>query len=552
MQRASSLAALADNVFDLLIIGGGITGCGVAREAVRRGLRTALVEAGDFASGTSSRSTKLIHGGLRYLKEFDFHLVREAVSERQHLVAAAPHLVRPAWFVFPVYRGDPDPLWKLRIGLWLYDRYAGPTLGGYRHRALSVPRLLEEEPLLRREGLTGGAMYTDSVTDDARLTAAVARAAAAAGAVVLNHAAVVGFVRDAGGRITGVRVEDRLAAGGTVLEVRAGKVLNATGPWGDHVRRLDDPGAPRLLRLTKGIHLAFPRERLPLRHAVTMRGLDGRIMFAVPRGEFAYAGTTDTVYRDDPGRPRVERQDAEYVLAAVNHSFPGQALGPDDVVSAWAGLRPLIDPGDTRNPGAISRDYKLFTSPSGLITVAGGKLTAYRAMAAKILDEVFPATRGTPADDEPLPGGGRQPSAAEAEAAARDYGLDRDQIDILIRRYGTDFRRVLEELEPGDPGEGQEARQPGKADQAGAADRVRRVRAEARWAVHREMAQTLNDLLWRRAPEALWSADNGRSVAEAAAGAMGDLLGWDDRRRRAEVEDYLQQIKAMHAWKAQA
>ncbi|MFO7245394.1 MAG: glycerol-3-phosphate dehydrogenase/oxidase [Thermaerobacter sp.] len=546
MQRQSSLAALAEEVFDLLIIGGGITGCGVAREAARRGLRTALVEAGDFAGGTSSRSTKLIHGGLRYLKEFDFQLVREAVSERQRLVAAAPHLVRPIWFVFPVYRGDPDPLWKLRIGLWLYDRYAGPTLGGYRHRPLPPARLLEEEPLLRRQDLVGGAMYTDSVTDDARLTVTVARAAAAAGAVLANHAAVVGFLRDGSGRVTGARVEDRLAPG-TVIEVRARKVLNATGPWGDQVRRLDEPEASRLLRLTKGIHLAFPRQRLPLRHAVTMRGPDGRIMFAVPRGDFAYAGTTDTVYEGDPGRPLVEPQDARYVLEAVNRNFPGAGLEPGDVISAWAGLRPLIDPGDTRSPGAISRDYKLFTSPSGLVTVAGGKLTAYRAMAEKIVDEVFPATRGAPVDAEPLPGGDRLPSAAEIDQAAAAHGLDRRQVEVLVGRYGGDFGSVLEELEPG----AAPAPAAPQSGDAGVQDaRVRRIRAEARWAVRREMAQTLGDLLWRRAPEGLWSHDNGRSVAAAAAEVMGDLLGWDQRRRQAEIDAYLQQVETMHAWKA--
>ncbi|HEX6989263.1 MAG TPA: glycerol-3-phosphate dehydrogenase [Bacillota bacterium] len=537
MQRASMLADLAGGIYDLLVVGGGITGCGVAREAAHRGLRTALVEAGDFASGTSSRSTKLIHGGLRYLKEFDFALVRESVRERQRLLTAAPHLVRPIWFVFPVYRGDPDPLWKLRVGLWLYDRYAGPTLGGFRHRALSPRRLLEEEPLLRRDGLAGGAMYTDSVTDDARLTATVARAAAAAGAVVVNHASVTGFLRDGSGRIRGATVEDRLAGDGSVLEVRARTVLNATGPWGDQVRRLDDAAAPRLLRLTKGIHLAVPRARLPLRHAVTMRGPDGRIMFAVPRGDFTYAGTTDTPYRDDPARPRVERRDAEYVLAAVNRNFPEAALEPGDVVSAWAGLRPLIDPGDARDPGAISRDYRLFTSPSGLVTVAGGKLTAYRAMAARIVDEVFPDTRGATPDDAPLPGGEKLPGDGDAEATARAHGLERDQVDVLIRRYGAEFTRVLEEMEPG---------------QQGVPARTRRVRAEARWAVRKEMAQTLADLLWRRAPEALWSADNGRGVAEAAAAAMGDLLGWDERRRRAEVDGYLLQVEAMHAWKAEA
>ena len=543
MDRQRALAQLQQETFDLLIIGGGITGSGVAREAAHRGLRVAVVEARDFAAGTSSRSTKLIHGGLRYLKERDFRLVREAVVERMRLLRLAPHLVRAEWFVFPVYRGDPDPLWQLRIGLWLYDRYAGRSLGTLRHRMLRPEEVLREEPLLRREGLVGAGMYVDAVTDDARLTATVARQAAAAGAVVVNYAEVVGFVKDERGQVVGVRVRDRLAGGGPdqggatpgeAFVVRARKVLNATGPWADHVRRLDDPASPRLLRLTKGIHIAFTRERLPLRHAVTMRGPDGRIMFAVPRAEFAYAGTTDTVYRDDPARPQPEADDVRYVLAALHRNFPDAGLGPDDVISAWAGLRPLIDPGDARDPGAISRDYQLYWSPSGLITVAGGKLTAYKAMARNIVDRVFPETRGAPADEEPLPGGHRPPGEAELRERAARTGLPVEELRWLARHFGDEVDRVLGHLRPEDL-------------QAG--PRAARVRAAVRYAAAQEMACTLADALWRRVPEALWSTDNGRGVASDAAAAMGEVLGWDEARRDAEVAAYLGQVEAMHAWR---
>lgn len=533
MDRKAALAELQRGTFDLLIIGGGITGSGVAREAARRGLRVAVVEARDFAAGTSSRSTKLIHGGLRYLKERDFRLVREAVVERMRLLRLAPHLVRPEWFVFPVYRGDPDPLWMLRIGLWLYDRYAGRDLGTLRHRSLRPSEVRDVEPLLRQDGLVGAGMYVDAVTDDARLTATVARSAVAAGAVVANHAEVVGFVKDASGQILGVRVRDVLA-GDETFEVRARKVLNATGPWADHVRRLDDPGARRLLRLTKGIHIAFPRERLPIRQAVTMRGPDGRIMFAVPRDRFAYAGTTDTVYQDDPARPRPEADDVRYVLGAVRRNFPSTGVGPDDVISAWAGLRPLIDPGDTRDPSAISRDYELYWSPSGLVTVAGGKLTAYKAMARAIVDKVFPETAGAPVDEEPLPGGKRPPTDADLQAAASRTGLPVDEVRWLARHFGDEYDRVLGYLRPGD---------------LEAGPRAARVRAAARYAAAEEMACTLGDVLWRRVPEALWSEDNGRGVAAEAAAAMGEVLGWDEARRDAEVSAYLSQVQEMHAWR---
>ncbi|WP_460039718.1 glycerol-3-phosphate dehydrogenase/oxidase [Thermaerobacter litoralis] len=570
VDRQQALARLQQETFDLLIIGGGITGSGVAREAAHRGLRVAVVEARDFAAGTSSRSTKLIHGGLRYLKERDFRLVHEAVVERMRLLRLAPHLVRAEWFVFPVYRGDPDPLWQLRIGLWLYDRYAGRSLGTLRHRILSPQRVREEEPLLRQEGLVGAGMYVDAVTDDARLTATVARQAVAAGAVVANYAEVTGFIKDGQGRVVGVRVRDRLAggappaasaapgaadegtnpaapgtaaaggaagqalAGGDEFVVRARKILNATGPWADRVRQLDDPASPRLLRLTKGIHIAFTRERLPIRHAVTMRGPDGRIMFAVPRGAFAYAGTTDTVYRDDPARPRPEADDVRYVLDALGRNFPGTGLGPDDVISAWAGLRPLIDPGDARDPSAISRDYQLYTSPSGLVTVAGGKLTAYKAMARNIVDKVFPETRGAPVDEEPLPGGARVPTEGELREKAGRTGLPVEELQWLARHFGDELDRVLGYLRPEDL-------------QAG--PRAARVRAAARYAAAEEMAQTLADALWRRVPEALWSTDNGRGVAADAAAAMGEILGWDDARRDAEVAAYLAQVEAMHAWR---
>ncbi|ADU51746.1 Glycerol-3-phosphate dehydrogenase [Thermaerobacter marianensis DSM 12885] len=591
MDRQRALAQLQQETFDLLIIGGGITGSGVAREAAHRGLRVAVVEARDFAAGTSSRSTKLIHGGLRYLKERDFRLVHEAVVERMRLLRLAPHLVRAEWFVFPVYRGDPDPLWQLRIGLWLYDRYAGRSLGTLRHRMLSPQQVREVEPLLRQDRLVGAGMYVDAVTDDARLTATVARQAVAAGAVVVNHAEVTGFIKDPGGRVVGVRVRDLLAVhgagggaeagetargggaqdagaatagaggagggparataaptgtaaagggagqaapGGDEFVVRARKILNATGPWADHVRRLDDPASPRLLRLTKGIHIAFRRDRLPIRHAVTMRGRDGRIMFAVPRGDFAYAGTTDTVYRDDPARPRPEPDDVRYVLDALHRNFPGAGLGPDDVISAWAGLRPLIDPGDARDPSAISRDYQLYWSPSGLITVAGGKLTAYKAMARNIVDRVFPETKGAPVDEEPLPGGRRPPTEAELRDKAAQTGLPVEELQWLARHFGDEMDRVLGYLRPGDL-------------QAG--PRVARVRAAARYAAAEEMACTLADALWRRVPEALWSTDNGRGVAAEAAAAMAEVLGWDDARRDAEVSAYLSQVQAMHDWR---
>src|SRR5919201_1569547 len=314
MDRERMLARAADEVFDLLVIGGGITGVGVAREAALRGLRVAVVERMDFAYGTSSRSTKLIHGGLRYLRNLEFRLVREAVEERQHLIRMAPHLVHPLPFVFPVYAGDPDPLWKLKLGLVLYDWFAGPS-NTIPHTIYRGARLLEYEPLLHPEGLVDGAIYADTATDDSRLVLEVLMSAVDAGAVAANYAEAVELRTDGQGRLIGARVRDAL--NGDQFDIRATRVLNAAGPWADSVRRLEVPGTGPLLRLTKGVHITVPRARLPVRHAVTMRGVDGRVMFAVPSGNYTYLGTTDTDHRGIPDAAAIEWSDVSYVLSAA-------------------------------------------------------------------------------------------------------------------------------------------------------------------------------------------------------------------------------------------
>ena len=351
MERQTMLRRLSSETFDLVVIGGGITGTGVAREAARRGLRTALVEQRDFAWGTSSRSTKLIHGGLRYLRNYEFGLVRESVVERQHLLRMAPHLVHPLPFVLPVYAGDPDPLWMLKLGLMLYDWFSGPGTA-IRHRILRGAAVHQWEPLLSGEGLVGGGVYMDCTTDDARLVVEVLQSAVQWGAAAANYLAVTAFVRDGQGRLEAVEVQDTIS--GDRFAVRAKRVLSACGPWADAVRRMDDPQAPPLLRLTKGVHITVARERLPLRAAVTMRGLDGRIMFAIPSGAFTYLGTTDTDYTGAPEDVAVEASDVDYILAAARRNFPGQRLTRDDVVSAWAGLRPLVR-SQAADPSAVSR-----------------------------------------------------------------------------------------------------------------------------------------------------------------------------------------------------
>jgi glycerol-3-phosphate dehydrogenase len=303
MDRSSALRRLGEGTFDLLVIGGGITGAGIAREASLRGFRVALVERRDFASGTSSRSTKLIHGGLRYLRQFSFKLVAEAVHERQLLLRTAPHLVEPMPFLFPVYHGDPDSLVAVGAGLLMYDLFARLEA---HHRMLGPSAVLAREPQLRGHDLIGGTLYTDSRTDDARLTLAVLQSAHTYGATIANYAEVDAFERLSNGCISGARLRDSLT--GECVGVRARRIVTAVGPWADELRRLDDPHALAILRLTKGIHVTVRAERLPIRQAVVIRSRDRerRMMFAIPRGSYTYLGTMDTVFRRAAGGSRCD------------------------------------------------------------------------------------------------------------------------------------------------------------------------------------------------------------------------------------------------------
>jgi glycerol-3-phosphate dehydrogenase len=518
--------------YDLLIIGGGITGCGVAYEAAARGARVLLLEQNDFAFGTSSRSTKLIHGGIRYLKNADFRLVREGVHERQNLIDAAPHLVHPVQFVYPVHQGDPDPLFMLRMGLILYDLFAGRR-NLLKHKVYRGRNLLSQEPLLREEGLTGGALYADCLTDDARLTVEVAKAAARRGATLVNYAQVTRFIydEDATGarKVAGVEALDRLT--GQTHSFRAGAILNATGPWADRIRALDEPDCRPILRPTKGAHLTVPHDRLPIRRPVVIHGADKRMMFAVPRDGFTYLGTTDTDYKGDPATVLCDRADVAYILDAANRIFPGARLTEADVVSTWAGLRPLAATSETAGPSQVSRDYKLYVSGSGVVSVAGGKLTAFQAMAKSIAQRMLPAlSRGDVALE--LAGALPAPTAAEAAAMGREYGLSGEHLLELWSRHGAQTADVLRYARA-DLGEG----------------RVRMLAAEAAYAVEEEFATNLADVLHRRTAQMLFSRDNGASAVEAVASAMGALLGWSSAERDAQVEAYHHEVGLMNSWR---
>lgn len=525
--RAERLAALGAREFDLLVIGGGITGCGIAREAALRGLAVALVEKSDFAAGTSSRSSRLIHGGVRYLEHGQIHLVFESSAERRHLLAAAPHLVRPLAFTWPVYQGARIPRWKLGVGLTVYDALAMFRNVG-RHRRLGARDVLAREPGLAAAGLLGGALYYDASTSDARLTLANAIGAAEAGAVVLNHAAVT-RLRVAGDRVRGAFVEDALDAGAPI-EVRARVVVNATGPWSDGVRALDPSAAAdvraRGVRGSKGTHVAVPRARIGNRDALTLLSpQDGRVMFVLPGGDFAIVGTTDTFTAASPDDVRPSAEDVSYLLATANHFFPAANLEAGDVVAAWAGIRPLL-PVEGESPGAASREHAVDTSAAGLVSIRGGKLTTYRVMAADVLKAVQSALgrRARRAPAEPLPGGdfaSFDALAAAAAAETRDAAL----AARLVRAFGTRWTGVWQAI-----------REPG-GDALAAAGRPYTI-GELRYCARREMACTLGDLLVRRTPLAFELPDHGAAAAEEIAHRVAAVMAWDARAIAGAVAAY--------------
>jgi glycerol-3-phosphate dehydrogenase len=530
--------ALGEREFDLVVVGAGITGSGVALDAAGRGLSVLLVDAGDIGRGTSSRSSRLIHGGLRYLETLDFRLVFEALAERRRLLRLAPHLVHPLSFLFPVFRRGGLSRLKLGAGMWLYDVL---TLfrGVARHRMLGAGAAREREPRLRAEGLLGGAVYFDAQVDDARLTLAVARAAHDGGAVVISHARVEAFVREADGRVSGVRLRDAL--GGGEREVRARLVVAAAGPWLDELRRLADPQAAPRLRLTKGAHVVVPRERVGNHGALIFRSaLDGRVMFVLPWGDgLTYVGTTDTDFEGSLEEPPVDADDVDYLLGSANALFPEARLSRDDVVGVWCGVRPLLRPLSERSAGATSREHDLWRDRSGLLCVAGGKLTTYRSMAAEVAEraaELLRHEHGVESGDfytehVDLPGTpteGWEPLLERCRAAATGLGVDEASARHLAHAYGSAALEVLERVRE----------RPELA--ARVAPSRPPILAEIDHTVENEMACTLDDLLRRRLHLTESLPDGGLGVAPEVARRMAanPALDWNDETSRRQLQDY--------------
>lgn len=557
--RRALFQKLESETFDLLVIGGGITGAGIVRDAAMRGLKAALVDKNDLASGTSSKSSKLIHGGLRYLQQAEFGLVFESVNERTRLLRMAPHIVRPLEFLVPSYKGVYPGRIMLACGLMLYDALAKFAVPG-RHRAYRKKAILAREPGLRAENLTGGVTYYDSATDDARLTLENVLDAQQLGATVVTYARVEGFLaekqppstgKQAPGTpseiIRGVELRDVLNPQVTA-NLRARVTINATGPWSDLVLRLlqrDQP--PPLLRPTKGSHIVIDWARLPVQHAIVMSApQDQRVVFAipwkdadVPAASRTILGTTDTDYHGDPDRVAADAADIDYLMLCANHYFPDAKLVADDVMATWSGLRPLVMPDASGlSASQVSREHRIIDRP-GLLTIVGGKLTTYRKMAAQVVEAAY-AQLGQAApvcttEERPLPGAEKLLAAEDVDPiesvrlallALGNPAIDAQVARHFAHKFGGRALQVAALL--GNDQTGGQRLDP----------ELPFLMVEVDVAVRDELAQRIEDVLGRRVPLLLLARDQGLGCLAVVADRMAALLGWTAAERDAEVAHY--------------
>lgn len=537
--RKARLTSMSEQSFDLLIVGGGITGAGIALDASSRGLSVALVELQDFASGTSSRSTKLVHGGLRYLKQLEFGVVAEVGKERAIVYENGPHVTTPEWMLLPFYKGGTFGPLMTSIGLRIYDFLAG-VKKQERRQMFKVQATLNKEPLLKREGLLGSGYYVEYRTDDARLTIEVMKKAAEHGALAVNYAGVESFLYEEEGRIVGALIRDSIS--GEAYKVRATRVVNATGPWVDELREMDRSRVGKTLRLTKGVHLVFDQSRFPLKQAIYYDTPDGRMVFAIPRDGKTYFGTTDTDYKGDIAHPTLSEADRTYLLKAANHIFPSVKLEEKDVESSWAGLRPLIQQ-EGKDPSEVSRRDELFISPSGLLSIAGGKLTGYRKMAETVVNRIgkLMAAEGyklsVPSDTKHMPiSGGDVGGSGQFERyvkerveEGRTTGLTKEEANRLARRYGSNTPKLFEIAN----------RSQSFAKEHGL---PLALAAELIYAIEDESVMKPEDFWIRRTGSLYFNINAVHRWQEAVLSAMAELLSWSDEQLqlyRKEMNQYM-------------
>ncbi len=534
--RDKMIEQLKSEEFDVLVIGGGITGAGIALDATTRGMKIGLVEMQDFAAGTSSRSTKLVHGGLRYLKQFEVKIVAETGRERAIVYENGPHVTTPEWMLLPFHKGGTFGKFTTSIGLSVYDTLAG-VKRNERRTMLTPEETLKREPLVKKENLKGGGVYVEYRTDDARLTIEVMKAAVEKGAVALNYSKVDELIYD-NGKIVGVQVVDQLT--GERYEVRAKKIVNATGPWVDRIREKDHSKSGKVLRLTKGVHVVIDQSRFPLRQAVYFDTPDGRMVFAIPREGKAYVGTTDTFFDEDAATPKMGSADRDYLIKAINYMFPDMKITKDDIESSWAGVRPLIWE-EGKDPSEISRKDEIWESQSGLITIAGGKLTGYRKMAETITDLLAKKLKAEynlnlkDCQTRHLPISGGDVGGAEKfdqfvndqTKAGQGKGLTKEEAAQLALRYGSNVQHVFDIAEKG-------------AETAKEYQLPITLYAKLQYALEHEMVATPIDFLNRRTGAILFDISAVKTHKEQVIKYMSDYFSWSNETK----DQYTQELEA--------
>jgi glycerol-3-phosphate dehydrogenase len=540
--REKNIHRMASEEFDLAIIGGGITGAGIARDAASRGLRVALVEANDFASGTSSRSSKLIHGGVRYLENLEFGLVFEALSERAQLFKMAPHLVHPLRFMIPVYESSRVGLWKLRLGMWLYDLLAlfeTPQM----HESLDPDEVAERVPGIETQGLTGAVEYSDAYTDDDRLVIETLRDAHRMGAVSANYTKVIAGIRQ-GEVIQSLEVNDQLS--GQTFMLKAKQVVSGVGPWTDVLgHHLDPKDWQNRLRPTKGVHLVFSKKRIPIKKAIVM-AVEKRIIFVIPRHDMVIVGTTDTDYKEQPENVNTDIADVNYIMNALAKYFPQFHLRHSDIISSYAGVRPLVNDGSD-SEGKTSREHSIFSHGDNLTFVAGGKYTTYRLISQQAVDFALkkmsfedrmsfgPSQTMAPLNPE-ITSDSYQAAIDSVEYLAAHYGIELGVVARLVFRYGNEAKVLLKWI---------------KEDYSHYSSNEALWMSEARFAIEQTMCMSLKDFYWRRSPLFLSTKSHGFNLSKPIMKVFKDNLGWDESRCQKEEKLVLDSMHQELAWREQ-
>ncbi|HWK22327.1 MAG TPA: glycerol-3-phosphate dehydrogenase/oxidase [Ureibacillus sp.] len=535
--RPEIINTLNSYTFDVLVIGGGITGAGIALDAASRGLSVALVEMQDFAAGTSSRSTKLVHGGLRYLKQLEVGLVAEVGREREIVYENAVHVTQPEWMLLPLYKEGTLGKMTTRAALSLYDRLA-QVRKDERRKILSKKETLEKVPFLKKDGLRGAGYYVEYKTDDARLTIEVLKKAVEYQAVCLNYARVTDFVYKKK-KIVAANVRDEIS--GEHFTIDAHQIVNATGPWVDDIRKMDKVNNKKSIRHTKGVHIVIDQKRLPLEQAVYFDTEDGRMVFAIPRDGKTYIGTTDTFYNDDPIQPVATKEDVDYLIRTIQTIFPDVNVTAYDVESSWAGVRPLISQ-EGKKPSEISRKDELWMSPSGLLTVAGGKLTGYRQMAETIVDKVVKVNKFKHATEcitkalslsgaRGLNSSNFEDYVTNKSKEGTNLGISYPNTQRLVRKYGTNVDEVFRYV---------------RAVNDGDLNIPLSLYGELLYAIYHEMVMTPCDFLIRRTGYLYFNIALVEQYKDAMIEIMGNILGYSESETvfyRMQLEQFIDEAK---------